>query len=489
MSGSGYGISASTYGPTAPQAPSPGPGCTNSNEANSSTASGSANVGFLASASFSTSSLNSASKATCVPNFNTDMTVQNTLTKEFGFENNQIVATRNSLKSLSAITNNMVVNNVSSTTSKASQNITINQKMTIKINNCKGDLTISNIGQDIVIDASNSSNITVKQFDEAKADLANGIMAQLKNSVDTESVNKMEAAIKDQISNQQALKADNTASNDFKTTTEVQSGLPTPPQTETIPVNSAANMNQKVNQSSNLRQAVNMAQNFTNKLDIDRVIESHVNNAVTQNFTRDTLTILSQSIVTNQFLEIDVGNVGGKCTIDNITQSVRIALRQTLSQKMDIGTSIINTVSNTLGIVTDDQQTAKTFVQNGLTSESDMTNSQSADVTSKSEFKYTKEFTSGMGSCGSSGSSTSSSLSFYCFCCICCLILCGGISMPSFPQSEQSEDSKQSSENSDSTGSTTPTSPSPNPSSDSSSSNLTSSPEPGAPTGGFFSFF
>jgi hypothetical protein len=145
-------------------------------------------------------------------------------------------------------------------------------------------------------------------------------------------------------------------------------------------------------------------------------METHVMNAVTQNFTKESLTQLSQIINSNQKISIDVEGVGGDVTIKNTKLTSNVILRQTLANTMNVGTAVVQTVTNTLGAQTDDSVTTKNTETLGLTNKSDLRsgNTSAGDMESKLDYKQTISQDFGMGSCGSSASS--------CICCIICIV-------------------------------------------------------------------
>jgi hypothetical protein len=186
-------------------------------------------------------------------------------------------------------------------------------------------------------------------------------------------------------------------------------------------------------------------------------METHVKNAVTQNFTKESLSQLSQVIDSNQEIGISVEGVGGNVTITDIGNSSNIILRQTLSSTMNVGNAIVNTVKNTLGMSTDDAVTTKNISDVGLTSKTDLRNgnASSGDMTSKLDYKQTISQDFGM---GSSGSSLSSCIS--CILCVVCIVSSGlGAVMPDMSRTtEINQISSESSgnsppENKESTGS------------------------------------
>jgi hypothetical protein len=54
-------------------------------------------------------------------------------------------------------------------------------------------------------------------------------------------------------------------------------------------------------------------------------------------------------------MAINIANIGGNCTLENISQNFNVTLRQTLTSKINIGTAIVNGITSALGTKTDDQ--------------------------------------------------------------------------------------------------------------------------------------
>ena len=415
--GAGFGVSMSaatlqSVGNMAPQ-PQPGPGCKSVIEANSSSTSGSASVGFV-SASASTASSNSKNTAACAPNYlnkqETNMKYDRTTT----VDKNTLLINKNAIRSISESVNQMVVNSITSNRSVSSQNVALSQSITIKVRDIGGDLLIEGTKAASSIDLTNIANMSFSAFDNVRTDLANDVLQQFKSNVNQESMATMQADLEQSVANQNdaAIKSANEAKVEQTKTTQIPSADPT----AIIPTNDTANVNINQVSSTDVKDASHLSANYTNEIDISKTMETHVMNAVTQNFTKESLTQLSQIINLSQNINIDIEGVGGNATIRDTSLVSNIVLRQTLSNVMNVGTAVVQTVANTLGAQTDDSVTTKNTESLGLTSKSDLRsgNKSDGDMLSKLDYKQTISQDFGMGSCGSSASS--------CICCIICIV-------------------------------------------------------------------
>jgi hypothetical protein len=446
MSGgiSGFGVSASFA--TAPQGnldpqPYPPPGCKSIIESNSSNTTASASVGFV-SASGSTATNNSKNTVACNPGYENEQVNTNNYDKSTTINKNVMLMTRNSLKAISESSNQMITNSLMTSKSSANQNVTLNQTINIKVSDVGGDVLISDLENSAQIDLTNIANISFSGFDDVKTDLATSVLQQFKTNTNQESMDTMSADIQTTIANQNNAAMASTLNNNIEQTKI--SEIPSADPTQIIPTNDTANIKIKQATTNNIKDAQTLNGNYTNEISTDKIMESHISNAVTQNFTKESLNQLSQIINNNQSLKIDVEGVGGNVIIKNLKNTANIVLRQTMTSKVDFGTAIVNSVQNSLGIVTDDTLTTKNVTALGLTSKFDLRNGNTSEAEMKSEMKYKQTISQGfgMGSCGSSFSSFSS-----CICCIICILSCGlGAASSMIPPVESGESSQESSE-------------------------------------------
>jgi hypothetical protein len=415
--GSGFGMSISTtnlqsVGNLAPQ-PQPGAGCSSVIEANASSTSASASVGLI-SASGTTSSSNSKNTAQCAPDYINNQTTLVKHNRSTAVDKNTILINKNTIKAMSESVNQMVVNSITSTKSTASQNVTTNQSIKIKVSDVAKDVTIKNTGASATIDLTNIANMSFTAFDNVRTDLANDVLQQFKSNVNQESMATMQVDMETSIANQNdaAIKT----KREMKVEQEQKTQLPAANPTEIVPINNDANVNINQVASTDITDSSYLSANYTNELSTDRIMETHVMNAVTQNFTKESLTQLSQIINSNQSIEIDVEGVGGNVTIEDTFLNLNIVLRQTLTSNMNVGTAVINAVSNTLGAQTDDSVITKNTESLGLTNKTDTRNGNTSkgDMESKFDYKQTISQDFGLGSCGSCASS--------CICCIICIV-------------------------------------------------------------------
>jgi hypothetical protein len=415
--GAGFGISMSAatlgaVGNMAPQ-PQPGAGCSSTIEANASSSSGSASAGFV-SASVSAASSNAKNTAACAPNYINNQTSFTKYNRSATIDKNTLLINKNAIKSISESVNEMVVNSITSNKSVSTQNVTINQTIKINIKDVGGDVLVEGTKADSKIELNNIANMSFSSFDNVRTDLANDVLQKFKSNVNQESMATMQADMEQSIANQNdaAIKAKSDAK--IEQTKETQ--LPSADPTAIIPINNTANVNINQVVSTDINDATHLSANYTNEISVEKTMETHVKNAVTQNFTKESLTQLSQIINSNQEISISVEGVGGNVTIRNTELTSSVILRQTLSNTMNVGTAIVNAVTNTLGAQTDDSVTTKNVEAIGLTSKADLRNGNTSDgdMQSKLDYKQTISQDFGMGSCGSSASS--------CICCIICIV-------------------------------------------------------------------
>lgn len=413
--GFGFSMSAATLqsvGNMAPQ-PNPGDGCSSTIEANSSSTSASGSVGF-ASASASTASSNSKNTIECAPHYRNNQASFTKFDRSTTVDKNTLLINKNAIKSISESVNQMVVNSITSNKSVSSQNVTLSQDISIKVKDVAKDVLIEGPSVSSNIDLTNIANMSFSAFDNVRTDLANDVLEKFKSNVNQESMATMQADLEQSVANQNdaAIKTINDAKIEQEQKTQVPAANPT----AIIPHNTSANVDINQVTSNDISDASHLSANYTNEIDIEKTMETHVMNAVTQNFTKESLTQLSQIINLSQSISIDVEGVGGSVTIRDVSLVSNIVLRQTLSNVMNVGTAIVQTVANTLGTETDDSVTTKNTETLGLTSKSDLRtgNTSSGDMATKLDYKQTISQDFGLGSCGSSASS--------CICCIICIV-------------------------------------------------------------------
>jgi len=349
---------------------------------------------------------------------------------------NTLIMSKNTLKTISESTNQMIVNSITSTKSVASQNASIKQGIKIKIKGVAGDVTVKNIKNDAKIEMTNVAEITFSAFDNVRTDLANSVLQSFKTNTNQESMNTLSANLETSLANQTSAAIDLKSSTKINQQQETQMPMATAG-TIAMP-NTTANV--KLDQTTvvDTEEATFLNQNYTNDMSIDRIMETHVNNAVTQNFTKESLSQLSQVLMLEQDIEIDIEGVGGNVSVEDISNVTNVVLRQTLSNTMNVGNSIANAVVNTMGIGTDDTQTTKNVSSAGLTSKTDLRNGLSSDSKITMENEYTQKITQdfGFGSCGSSMSSCIS-----CIVCIICILSCGlGAAASAMPSGSESSE-------------------------------------------------
>jgi hypothetical protein len=219
------------------------------------------------------------------------------------------------------------------------------------------------------------------------------------------------------------------------------------PPTQIVSTNDQANVDIQQSTSNDILQNATINMDYSNIIENDKTMETSIKNAVTQNFTKESLNQLAQIINQDQEIEIDIEGVGGNVTVSNLENQANIVLRQTMTSKVDFGTAIVNSVKNTMGMMTDDEITSSNVIGLGLTSVDELRNGNTnkADFASSLDYKRTVTQDFGMGSSGSSFSSCS-----ICICCIICILSCGlgagGSMLPSGSGSDSSDSSDSSDE-------------------------------------------
>ena len=430
----------------AAQPPPAGPGCTNTSTANTMqvAASGQA-LGGLVSASGSMTKQDNTNENSCPPDFITKQISHNTATNSTTIDNAVTLITKNTINSLTENTNQMVVNSITNTTSNTSQSVTINQTMNISVTGCAGDLVLTNISQNASIDLTQIATMTLTAIDQIRTDLAASVLQQFAANTSNANTQVLNADLTT------ALAAQNNASLQQTATAKIDQikidpiGLSPDPAVIT-PKTLGSNVNQTQITANDVVNTVNLSAPYTSTTDYTKNLQTIVNNSVTQNFTKDTVNILSQTVIGNQTMNINAANIGGNCTISNISQNFNITLRQTLTSNLNIGTAIVNSITSQLGVKTDDKVANANIAKATATTKNDLRASNGLTANLTSSEQYTQTFASGFGSSGSSGSS------FIC-CCLCCICILssglGGLVMPTGDNSDSSESESSAPESSD----------------------------------------
>ena len=450
----------------------PGPGCSQTNESYKMTA-----VAFVATpigfGGGGVSKDDEKSTIACNSDYQHKQLNSTKNLRSSSVNSDTLMMSKNALKSISESTNQMIVNSISSQTSNASQTAKITQSIEIAIKGVAGDVKVSNISNKSTIKMENMAEISLDAFDNVKNDLATSVLQEFKNNTNQESMSTLNANLQTTLANQTdaAIKMKSEA----EVLQEKKSQFPGTPATEIVPKDMKSNV--KIDQTSLLENTEinDLSNKYTNILETERIMETHINNAVTQNFTKESLSQLSQYLEQNQNIKITIEDIGGNVEVGNIENATNIVLRQTLSSKMNVGNAIANTVINTLGIQTDDTVVTKNIQDSGLTSKTDLRNGMTSTTDMETKMKYTQKMTEdfGFGSCGS----ISLLSSLPCIICIVCVLSfgSGGMSLiSSIASSESSSDKLQANEEIDDSDS------SKSPGSSESSESIESSVSPGS---------
>jgi hypothetical protein len=380
------------------------------------------------------------SEQSCPNTILTDQTQINRTQNLNNIDNSVIMINKSNIKSISTSINQMVVNSITNTTSSSSQNVNIAQKLSINIEGVAKDVTVSNISQTATIDLSNAISTEMSAIDNVRTDLSNQIMQQFSNNISSDVMSKASNDIQNEIANQTAAAVKQ--KNDLKSETKKETLLfpgatPYPPP----PANANANIITKQKTVNDLLVSTTISAPFSLTNDVSKTIETNIQNSVTQNFTRNTVTQLMQAINLSQDMSIKIKSVGGNVTVSNISQLANIQLRQVLDQKMNIGTAITNSMSASAGIQNDESVTLKKRDESSNINRNDLRNT--ADSTSDQDQKSSSSLTMTTGF-GGSTASCGSSFFIFCSCCI-CIVLCmvgpmlGGM-IPASGDSEASEE-------------------------------------------------
>jgi hypothetical protein len=320
--------------------------------------------------------------------------------------------------------------------------------LNIDISNTKGTVFLSNVNQTANINLSNICNLDMTIMDNVRTDLANQVLESFASNTNAEALASINAAISND------LEATSTAAQTAQNSSQVNqeqsnmSGWMAMAAPLTImPVSTQANMDTKEETINDAETASLTSNFFSMTTDITRTLQTKIMNSVTQNFTHETVTQLMQTVNSNQQMNIKITNTIGDVRLDNISQLVNIVLRQTLTQKMNIGNAIANGVVNGMGISTDDRASIINSLKTDLQSKTKGRTTSSFTQDLQSSYEYTQKVVSGPGSsasCGSSGSSWMSSIIIV----ICCIAgpLLSSLPMPEINTSSSESESEKSTE-------------------------------------------
>jgi len=434
------------------QPPYPGPGCTFTNSAAGKTIAGGASAGIgpiSVGGAGSYTDTSATDQATCNPTFNNTQINNNVSENSTKIDMGVHIMTKNSIDSLCENTNQMVVNSISNTTTTTSQTVEINQSMNISVNGCAGNLDIEGVSQEATVDMAQIATMTMSAIDDVRTDLATAVLQQFSASSTAKNDQVMNDDLTTALAAQQSASLSQAAKGSVANT-KVTTALPSvdPPAAQGQNLDANTNITQISNQ--HVSNAVDISAPYVSDVDFKKILKTVVNNSVTQNFTKNTVNILSQSVIGNQDMNINISNIGGNCVLKNISQKFNVTLRQTLTSKINIGTAIVNGITSALGTKTDDQVSNENVQKQSSATKNDLRTDQASTQVASSEFSASS-FVGDFGGFGSSGSSSSSCI--ICIICVCSILLCGfgGLTMASglLSDSEGGSDSS-SSESSDS---------------------------------------
>ena len=418
LAGGAYQSVGGPNGFAAPPPPTPGCGSHQYNDKASTSASVSSPFGG---GSVGSSSSNAGYDTQCAPTNESTQTHLDKVSNTTTVDDSTTIMTNSSLQVLSECTNQMIVNSITSTTNNSSQNVHITQNLEISVDNVAGNVLIQGTNQELNIDMTNYAAVTLSAFDNIRTDLSNSILGAFNNSVNQETLDKLMANTNSET--QATLQSGFNGRVTAEASQAQTSGLPVaPPPLLPLP-NLNANTSATQFSSSDISNTTTLSAPYSATTNFNDVLSTSINNAVTQNFTKETLNILAQTVVGSQSLKIKVSNIGGNVSILDTTQRANIVLRQTLTEQLNIGTSIINSVVNSMGIQTDNSLIQKKTLDAGVITANSLRNSSSTQQEGSSSTDYlqtlTQDFGGSMGSLNSCGSSGSS---FFSLCC--CIILC-----------------------------------------------------------------
>lgn len=434
-------------------------------------ASASASSQTSASAGAQTGSNNVQNSSSCPPNVTTDSTVSNISNTLMSVDQSTLITNTTALSALSSSVNQMVTNSMTSTSTSSNQNVMITQVLKIDIKNVQGNVDISNISQYASVNASNTISMDLTAIDNVRNDLANQVLQQFAASSNTDSINAAQASIEKELASSNEAATTLNQNNQVKQTqnTEVPMAQPT----TIIPPVPGSNVNTKQTTLNSATSSTIISAPYTQSNNISRSIQSSVLNAVTQNFTHETVTQLVTAININQAMGFSISDVVGNVSIKNISQSANVVITSTLNQHMNIGTAIVNSVASSLGTSTDDKTAIKKSQSTTLKDTSTLRASSTSTNTTTSTFSYDQALTQSLvPGCGCSGSSFLSSLI------LAMVFFIGPMLMKGLPDVTESEEASSEAETSDSPAST-PTSSSP-------SSSPESTPKAVATQGGYY---
>ena len=217
--------------------------------------------------------------------------------------------------------------------------------MEIKVTGCAGNLEISGISQNASVDLTQIATMTMTAIDSIRTDLASSVLDQFSASSSAKNNQVMNADMTTALASQQNASLQQTATSKINQT-KVDAGIPTASPTQIVSSNKDANVNLMQTTSNDITNATVLSAPYSSSVDYEKTLKSVINNAVTQNFTKDTVNILSQTVIGKQKMSINVADVGGDCVIKNISQNFNIMLRQSLSAQLNIGTAITNSVAS-----------------------------------------------------------------------------------------------------------------------------------------------
>ena len=426
----------------------PGGGGSNLNQMKSQVG-GSVSAGWSgAQASFS-ASLDASSMSACPTNVTSTIIQKNKSSNLTQVDNSVMIMNKSTLTSMSESVNQMVVNSIRNTTTSSSQSVNVNQQLNIKLAGIKGNVVISNIGQEANIDLSNAVNMEMNAVDNVRTDLANQVLQQFSNNTNAEQMSQASNDITNQIENQTAQSI--TAQDTLKMETESTSAtVPAGDPLQDMPANPKSNINMTQVTENDLSTALIHSAPFSLTNDITQVIKNSVQNSVTQNFSHNTVTQLMQAININQSMNIDVSSVGGNVTIDNLNQKANVQLRQVMSANMNIGSAIVNSVKDGVGIQTDTSNAVKktdltsAASTTGLRNTNSFTGDLTSDVSQSKKITTTNPVGFGLDGMGM--------IIALCVCCCCSVVLLpmlgGGLPSGGGDEEESSSDASSSSSSS-----------------------------------------
>jgi hypothetical protein len=361
------------------------------------------------------SSRNAQNTTSCPPNVTTDNSNTNISKSLMSVDQSTLIMNNTSLTSLSSSVNQMVANHMTSTTSSSNQNVMITQVLKIDINNVQGNVNISDIEQNATVDATNTISMDLSAIDNVRTDLANGVLQQFSAASNTDSINAAQASIDKELSAANEAAVDMQQKKKITQTqkTDIPMAMPTTVQSP----EPGANVNTKQTSVQDSLTSVTISAPFTQSNNVSRTIQSSILNAVTQNFTHETVTQLITAININQAMGFSISNIVGNVNISNIKQNASVVIKSTLDQHLNIGTAIVNSMSGSLGVSTDDKVAIKKSNSATLKDTAKLRASNTSSTKQSSDFSYEQSITQSIvPSSGSSGSSCSS-------CCILVLII------------------------------------------------------------------